>query len=133
MKSGSNWKDFGSEYNKNLRVKAYTNQITPVTYKATFDANGGTTATGNMTVVSGDIYGTLPTPVRDGYDFLGWYTDKSNGTQITAGSLVELTADQITFVGNSVYYLNANGAMEQGGWFQFANGMDYGYANTNRK
>lgn len=37
--------------------------------------------------------------------------------------------DQITFVGNSAYYLNANGALEQNGWFQFANGRDYGYAN----
>lgn len=41
-----------------------------------------------------------------------------------------LYKDQITFVGNSVYYLNANGAMEQGGWFQFANGLDYGFANS---
>ncbi|WP_330554304.1 hypothetical protein [Roseburia sp. 499] len=40
-----------------------------------------------------------------------------------------LYKDQITFVGDKVYYLNANGAMEQSGWFQFANGRDYGYAN----
>jgi len=39
--------------------------------------------------------------------------------------------DQITFVGDDVYYLNANGAMEQSGWFQFANGRDYGFANWN--
>ena len=42
-----------------------------------------------------------------------------------------LYKDQITFVGDKVYYLNANGAMEQNGWFQFANGMDYGCANSN--
>lgn len=36
--------------------------------------------------------------------------------------------DQITFVGEDVYYLNANGKMEDSGWFQFANGMDYGWA-----
>ena len=41
-----------------------------------------------------------------------------------------LYKDQITFVGSSVYYLNANGAMEQSGWFQFANGLDYGFANS---
>lgn len=40
-----------------------------------------------------------------------------------------LYKDQITFVGDKAYYLNANGAMEQKGWFQFANGLDYGYAN----
>ncbi|WP_075721223.1 hypothetical protein [Roseburia sp. 499] len=39
--------------------------------------------------------------------------------------------DQITFVDDKVYYLNANGAMEQSGWFQFANGRDYGFANWN--
>ncbi len=36
--------------------------------------------------------------------------------------------DQITFVDSDVYYLNANGKMEDSGWFQFANGVDYGYA-----
>ena len=40
-----------------------------------------------------------------------------------------LYKDQITFVGDKVYYLNANGAMEQSGWFSFANGRDYGFAN----
>ena len=38
--------------------------------------------------------------------------------------------DQITFVGDKVYYLNGNGKMEDSGWFQFANGRDYGYANA---
>ena len=41
-----------------------------------------------------------------------------------------LYKDQITFVGDKTYYLNGNGAMEQNGWFQFANGRDYGWANT---
>ena len=41
-----------------------------------------------------------------------------------------LYKDQITFVGDKVYYLNGNGAMEQNGWFQFANGRDYGFANA---
>ena len=40
-----------------------------------------------------------------------------------------LYKDTITFVGSNVYYLNGNGALEQNGWFQFANGMDYGYAS----
>ncbi len=40
-----------------------------------------------------------------------------------------LYKDQITFVGDKTYYLNANGALEQNGWFQFANGLDYGWAN----
>ncbi|MCI6783767.1 MAG: hypothetical protein MR594_09100 [Lachnospiraceae bacterium] len=38
--------------------------------------------------------------------------------------------DKITFANDKVYYLNANGKMEDAGWFQFANGMDYGFANA---
>ncbi|WP_075722017.1 leucine-rich repeat domain-containing protein [Roseburia sp. 499] len=40
-----------------------------------------------------------------------------------------LYKDQITFVGDKTYYLNLNGKLENEGWFQFGNGMDYGYAN----
>ena len=36
--------------------------------------------------------------------------------------------DQLTFVDGTPYYLNANGKLEDSGWFQFANGLDYGYA-----
>ncbi len=42
-----------------------------------------------------------------------------------------LYKDQLTFVDGVPYYLNANGKMEDSGWFQFANGLDYGYANSN--
>ncbi len=37
--------------------------------------------------------------------------------------------DQITFVGDKTYYMDGDGRMKQSGWFQFANGRDYGYAN----
>ena len=33
-----------------------------------------------------ESYGTLMTPVREGYDFLGWYTEPTDGTKITSDS-----------------------------------------------
>lgn len=42
-----------------------------------------------MSVAYGSAYGTLPTPVRDGYTFLGWYTASSGGTQVTASTVME--------------------------------------------
>ncbi len=33
-----------------------------------------------------ETYGTLMTPVREGYDFLGWYTEPTGGTKITSDS-----------------------------------------------
>ena len=43
------------------------------TYIMTFDSNGGTNVE-NKTITYGSAYGTLPTPTRAGYEFLGWYT-----------------------------------------------------------
>ncbi|MCM1330694.1 MAG: phage tail tip lysozyme [Ruminococcus sp.] len=37
-------------------------------------------------VESGSVYGSLPTPIRTGYDFDGWYTSASGGTKITSSS-----------------------------------------------
>ena len=41
-------------------------------YTVTFDANGGTVGTSSKTVTFGETYGTLPTPARTGYTFMGW-------------------------------------------------------------
>ena len=58
-----------------------TQDIFPVC-RVTFDANGGTIASGDETkaVVSGKAVGTLPTATRSGYTFNGWFTAKSGGT-----------------------------------------------------
>lgn len=42
-----------------------------------FDSNGGSSLA-QIVKVEGSLVGTLPTPVRDGYTFGGWFTD--NGT-----------------------------------------------------
>ncbi|MDE6029973.1 MAG: InlB B-repeat-containing protein [Clostridiales bacterium] len=34
-------------------------------------------------------YGTLPTPTRTGYTFLGWFTEAENGTRVTANTDVD--------------------------------------------
>ena len=69
---------------------SYTQSIT-----LTLDPDGGTLDEGDETVsvtLGGDaVYPTLPTPVRPGYTFEGWFTD--GGTKIEAGGKVELTED----------------------------------------
>ena len=49
-------------------------QWTANTYTVTLDANGGSTSTTTLTVTYAGTYGSLPTPTRTGYTFLGWYT-----------------------------------------------------------
>ena len=46
----------------------------------TFDANGGEVSEYNRIVQAGNTYGTLPTPTRTGYEFLGW-----NGKNLFSG------------------------------------------------
>lgn len=55
----------------------------------TFNANGGTVDTTSKSYKKQDLYGTLPTPTRDGYSFSGWYTNiNDESTRITSGLAV---------------------------------------------
>lgn len=87
------------------------------TYTVTFNANGGTTPTASKTVVYGSTYGTLPTPTRSGYAFLGWFTDSSAGTQVTSSTTVNLSANQTLYAHwvktNIPVFTNLNGTITQ--------------------
>ena len=50
----------------------------------TFDPNGGTLNAGDETkaVQHNGTYGEMPTPIRSGYHFDGWYTEKDGGTKV---------------------------------------------------
>jgi uncharacterized repeat protein (TIGR02543 family) len=67
---------------------------TPVKATLKFKVNGGKALKKSRvtkTVTYGAKVGSLPAPKRSGYTFKGWYTKKSGGTKITAGSLVKIT------------------------------------------
>ncbi|GEM_PF-1011395 len=61
--------------------------------KIVFEGNGGTVSQQTLYVVNGKPYGTLPTVVKEGSDFDGWYTDQTAGTKITAESTVATAGD----------------------------------------
>ena len=83
----------------------------PVTL--TFDANGGSVTTTSKTVYLSATYDTLPTPTRIGYTFAGWYTAKTGGTKITAGSTVSIATNHTLHAqwtaNRYVVTFNANG------------------------
>jgi len=61
---------------------------------ASFNLNGGGSLDGaenQKTVDCDEAYGALPTPIRKGYTFAGWYTAASGGTLVTPETIV--TAD----------------------------------------
>ena len=54
----------------------------------TFNANGGSVSPTTRKVESGMAVGDLPTPLRMGYSFVGWFTAATGGTQVTASTVV---------------------------------------------
>lgn len=94
--SGTAYKDEAAV--KNLAESGETTlyaQWTPVTCSVSFDPNGGAfsdSAHSSKTVTYGAAYGALPVPVRDRYDFKGWFTGKTGGTQVGEKTVVENTA-----------------------------------------
>ena len=56
------------------------------TYTVIFDANGGNVDPTSAVTVAGKLT-SLPTPTYDGYDFLGWYTQKDGGDKVTTDTV----------------------------------------------
>jgi uncharacterized repeat protein (TIGR02543 family) len=67
-------------------------------FMVNFDVNGGLVDSTSKIVAVGDTYGTLPTPTKDGYAFLGWNT-KADGTGnvITSDTVVHLNSNQTLY------------------------------------
>ena len=61
---------------------------TVTTQTVTFNANGGTCGTGSAAYAVGESYWELPVPTKGVYPFVGWFTAKSGGEQVTAESVV---------------------------------------------
>lgn len=66
-------------------------------FTVNFDANGGKTSTTSKKVITTKKYGELPTPTKEGYNFNGWYTDKTAGSKITADTTVNISANQTLY------------------------------------
>ena len=67
------------------------------TCKLSLDANGGAVDTETILLHVGETVGELPTPTRDYYDFNGWFTTASGGTEITADTLVTDNQDYTVY------------------------------------
>ena len=76
-------------YGKSFRNQAKaTCTVTLASYLVTFDPNEGKVSQESTAVTIGKPYGTLPTPNRTGYSFVGWYTEKTGGTKVTETTTV---------------------------------------------
>ncbi len=54
----------------------------------TYNGNGGAVRTSSRRCLSGNLFGKMQTPIRNGYMFVGWYTAASGGNLVTASTAV---------------------------------------------
>ena len=78
-------------------VKNVVAQWKANTYNVTFEANEGTVEPKPRTVTYGSTYGELPTPTREGYTFVGWFTEQNGGMQVMADTKVTTAADRTLY------------------------------------
>jgi uncharacterized repeat protein (TIGR02543 family) len=85
----------------------------PVTYSLTIDANGGIASITSKIVEYDSPYGDLPTPERDGFIFVGWYTKLIGGERIFQDSIVKVTGKPTIYARWQkrpyIVYYNGNG------------------------
>ena len=75
--------------------ETYKNAYLTPNNVVTFEANGGNVDNPSKYVDIGDPVGSMPTPVRPGFVFDGWYTDPTAGTLVTESTIV---------TGSDIYY-----------------------------
>ena len=77
----------------------YAHWSEPQGFIVTFDGNGGRVKSrdAKLQLLPGNPIGSLPTPIREGYDFLGWWTEPENGAQVTPETVFETETDRTLY------------------------------------
>ncbi len=74
----------------------FSRTATPISsVKVRFNACGGMVSSGEKNYVVGEPYHELPEPVREHYNFAGWWTAASGGTLVTVSSTVPNAAQEL--------------------------------------
>lgn len=102
----------------------------PCSYKILFQPEGGSLFVKEKTIAYGSAYGSLPVPVRQGYQFAGWFNSRSGGTQITGKSNFRQTGNQNLYARwKEIIYqvqFNSNGGKKKFSGKGVKNGDSYG-------
>lgn len=67
----------------------WSDEVSPKEFvDVTFDANGGSPSLSVISIERNTVVGELPIPVREDYDFCGWFTSAENGEPITPATKI---------------------------------------------
>ena len=89
-KEGGNLVARDTAVTQNMTLYAHWEKDASITvYTITFDANGGKVSKASIDQKAGEKAGVLPVPTKAGSEFLGWYTAKEGGEEITKDTVVD--------------------------------------------
>ncbi|MBP5684133.1 MAG: InlB B-repeat-containing protein [Bacilli bacterium] len=93
LKDGGTKVDENTIINGNTIIYAHwiegeTEEPTRVIYTVTYNANGGNVNVSQKNLKENEPLGNLPTPIRGGYTFEGWYTEKEGGTKVSSNTII---------------------------------------------
>ena len=100
----------GSSVTMNSNITLYA-QWEANTYTVSFNVNGGSASTPDSKEVTyGAAYGELPGGMtHESQTFVGWFTESSGGTQVTAETIVSTASNHILYAHyENVYSVNVN-------------------------
>lgn len=123
-------------FNEDSDVAVSFNVITESTggFELQLDANKGEIDSDTYYVVYGEKYGTLPTPIRNGYNFTGWFTEIDGGTKILETTTVQEEDARILYahwrIKAPVIIFDANGGNVSVATKKLTNGNTYGTLPT---
>jgi len=94
------------------RTDQYWAKFSPKSYTLTYNANNGNVTPASKSVTFDAKYGTLATPTRTNYTFVGWYTAASGGTKVTSNTYVTTASNHTVYAHwepNYTIHFNGNG------------------------
>ena len=88
---------FGIKSSYSIPQGAYPFYLYEQRQQVLFDPNGGTVTPTSKDITKGSAYGELPTPIRDGYVFAGWFTDDAEPEEIKSTTIVTKTGSHTLY------------------------------------
>ena len=96
----------------------------------TLNANGGEVSPTKVQVVERRVVGVLPTPIREGHTFNGWFDKEENGNQVTESTIINEDKEIYAYWNKNIYELSVN--PNEGTWEGYTSEQRYniGYKET---
>ncbi len=117
-------------------------------YLVRLNPNGGSIGTASVEVKVGQPLGILPTPVKEGYVFTGWYTALTGGQAVNAATVLskdtelfarwivaKVPVEAVTFANKKDARINVKGSVTRKATISPANAAEQGivYSSSNPK